>query len=148
MSANKLVATAAVVAGVACAAAEGAGSANAGAGPDISPAGWQYVTQFGNSVICPMLDHNHTFAGVNEAMYAVRADGFSPYEAAGIVVASVVTYCTRNWPLMVDYATGAIDTSVTVVAGNAAADPAAQLQIPDDPATLVRLQLPDTGLTP
>ena len=77
---------------------------------------------------------NHTFAGVDETMYHVRADGFSPYEAAGIVVASVLNYCTRNWPLVFDYATGGLDNTVSVVAGYTA----------DDPATLLRLQLPET----
>ena len=132
---NKFIATAAVTAGLALAAAGGAGSASAAGKPDISPAGWQYVDQFGNSVICPMLDNDHTFAGVDETMYHVRADGFSPYEAAGIVVASVLNYCTRNWPLVFDYATGGLDNSVSVVAGYTA----------EDPATLLRLQLPETG---
>jgi hypothetical protein len=129
---NKWVATAAVTAALALASA---GHASAAGKPDISPAGWEYVGQFGNSVICPMLDDNHTFAGVDETMYHVRTDGFSPYEAAGIVVASVLNYCTRNWPLVFDYATHGLDDAVSVVSGNTAYDP----------ATLIRLQLSETG---
>ena len=130
-----MVATAAITAALALAAAGAAGDASAAGKPDISPAGWQYVEQFGNSVICPMLDDNHTFAGVDETMYHVRMDGFSPYEAAGIVVGSVLNYCTRNWPLVFDYATHGLDDSISVVSGNT----------PHDPATLLRLQLPETG---
>ncbi len=63
-----------------------------------------------------MLDYNHTFEAVDGTVYTVQADGFSRYEAAGIVVASVVSHCVRNWPLLVDYASSAPNTSVSVAA--------------------------------
>src|ERR1700739_3109415 len=111
---KQFAASAAITTSLFGAAMGGTGTAEATA--DITPRGWHYVNLYGNTVICPTLDYNHTFDGVYSVMTLIESDGFGAYEAGGILLASIQGYCMRNMPLVIEVVNSGPDGPVSVVA--------------------------------
>lgn len=61
----------------------------------LSDRGWAYAGQYGPA-ICQFVDANPSMPGFASALKTVGRDGFSAYEASGIVIAAVSTQCPHN----------------------------------------------------
>ncbi len=73
---------------------------------DLTAKAWKYVYAYGNVICIYWLDPNPTVPGLLQATEDVERDGFSTYEAAGIMIASIDMYCPRHdW--LVESVTGA-----------------------------------------
>ncbi|MCT7364027.1 hypothetical protein [Mycolicibacterium llatzerense] len=63
---------------------------------------YSFVTEYGQSVICPTVAKYHSINGVVGVAKGVMDQGFSAAEAVEITNASVATYCPEHWKLLQD----------------------------------------------
>ncbi|MEO3760693.1 hypothetical protein ABGB19_20715 [Mycobacterium sp. B14F4] len=71
----------------------------AAAEPDLTDRGWAYAGQYGPA-ICQFVDANPTVDGFVSALKNVGREGFSAYEASGIVIAALSSQCPHNYWLV------------------------------------------------
>lgn len=74
----------------------------AAAQPDLTDRGWEYTHQNG-TVICASVDLDPTVDGFSITLDRVAQDGFSVYEASGIMIAALSAYCPRNYWLVGEF---------------------------------------------
>jgi len=61
---------------------------------------YSFVTEYGQSVICPTVAKYHSIGGVVGVVKGVMDQGFSATEAVDVTNASVAAYCPQFWPLL------------------------------------------------
>lgn len=61
---------------------------------------YSFVTEYGQSVICPTVAKYHSIGGVVGVVKGVMDQGFTPKEAVDITNASVAMYCPTHWKLL------------------------------------------------
>jgi len=61
---------------------------------------YSFVTEYGQSVICPTVAKYHSVGGVVGVVKGVMDQGFSAEEAVTVVNYSVATYCDSLYPLL------------------------------------------------
>ena len=71
----------------------------AAAQPDLTDRGWAYASQHGPG-ICQFVDANPTVEGFVTALKDVGREGFSAYEASGIMIAALSDRCPHNYWLV------------------------------------------------
>ena len=59
-----------------------------------------FVTQFGPTAVCPVIDKYPTVGGVMGVVAGVMDQGFTADNAVDVVNASVAVYCPQYFPLL------------------------------------------------
>lgn len=75
---------------------------SAAAQPDLTDRGWAY-TGADAPAICQSVDANPTVDGFVETLTMVGQEGFSVYEASGIMIAALSERCPHNYWLVDAY---------------------------------------------
>lgn len=79
-----------------------AGTGTARADGVLTDAEAAYVTLYGATAICPVLDLYPHKAGLMGIAAGIMDDGWAADSAADIVNAAVYQYCPRHWQLLVN----------------------------------------------
>lgn len=79
----------------------GPGLACAHADGNIDATEAAYITKYGPTAVCPVIDEYPTTSGVMGVLQGVMHDGFAADSAVDIVNASVHEYCPDHWALLV-----------------------------------------------
>lgn len=86
----------------------------AGAQPDLTDRAWAYADEHGPA-ICRLVDANPTVRGFGDALDNLGGEGFSVYEASGILIAALSASCPGNYWLVDAFAGPETSSTPTLI---------------------------------